>query len=233
LLTGAWAAASSLLAGGASASWARQAIPLIADVSRLHAETVDLVNALPDGRPLLGTLRVPVELWYGDRDRLLDTRELSALASLRGLTLVRVDGAGHALHDTHVPELVAALLAADRWRSILRALIEAVLAFDHPAFPALRVEEVERPLVRDFCLADDGGAAFRAGLSAFDRAFAAQSGMPFDAGSLAARRAFLRRWARSEAPAQRRFYTSVKAMVLSTAYGLPALSLAVGHGGAR
>ena len=44
---------------GASASWARQAIPLIADVARLRAETVDLVDALPDGRPLLARLRVP------------------------------------------------------------------------------------------------------------------------------------------------------------------------------
>jgi pimeloyl-ACP methyl ester carboxylesterase len=235
LLTGAWAAASSLLAGGASAAWARQAIPLMSDVARLHAETVDLVDALPDGRPLLSTLRVPVELWYGDRDRLLDTRELSGLAPLRGLTVVRVDGAGHALHDTHVPELVTALLATDRWRSILRALVEAVLAFDHPAFPAVGVERVAGPLVRDFSLAGEGGAAFWAGLAAFDDAFAAQAGvgMPFAAASLAARRAFLWSWARSATPAERRFYASVKAMVLGTAYGLPELGLAVGHGGRR
>jgi pimeloyl-ACP methyl ester carboxylesterase len=111
-VTGVWAAASSLIASGASVSWARQAIPLIADVARLRAETVDLVNALPDGRHLLSALRVPVELWYGDRDRLLDTRELSGLAPLSGLTVVRVDGGGHALHDTHAPELAAALLAS-------------------------------------------------------------------------------------------------------------------------
>jgi pimeloyl-ACP methyl ester carboxylesterase len=112
LLTGVWAAVSSLVTSGASAAWARQAIPLIADVARLRADTVDLVDALPDGRPLLGQLRVPVELWYGDRDRLLDTRELSGLAPLRGLTVVRVDGGGHALHDTHAPELAAALIAS-------------------------------------------------------------------------------------------------------------------------
>jgi pimeloyl-ACP methyl ester carboxylesterase len=111
LATGVWAAAASLIASGASASAARQAIPLIADVARMRAETVDLVDALPDGRPLLGALRVPVELWYGDRDRLLDTRELSGLAPLRGLTVVRVDGGGHALHDSHAPELAAALLS--------------------------------------------------------------------------------------------------------------------------
>jgi pimeloyl-ACP methyl ester carboxylesterase len=111
LATGLWAAAASLIAGGASAAWARQAIPLIADVARMHADTVDLVDALPDGRPLLQALRVPVELWYGDRDRLLDTRELSGLAPLRGLTVVRVDGGGHALHDSHAPELAAALLS--------------------------------------------------------------------------------------------------------------------------
>ena len=111
LATGVWAALASLIAGGASAAWARQAIPLIADVARMRAETVDLVDALPDGRPLLRALRVPVELWYGDRDRLLDTRELSGLAPLRGLTIVRVDGGGHALHDSHAPELTAALLS--------------------------------------------------------------------------------------------------------------------------
>jgi len=111
LATGVWAAVASLIAGGASAAWARQAIPLIADVARMRADTVDLVDSLPDGRPLLGDLRVPVELWYGDRDRLLDTRELSGLAPLRGLTVVRVDGGGHALHDSHAPELAAALLA--------------------------------------------------------------------------------------------------------------------------
>jgi pimeloyl-ACP methyl ester carboxylesterase len=111
LVTGVWAAAASLIASGASAAWARQAIPLIADVARLQAETVDLVHAFPDGRPLLNALRVPVELWYGDRDRLLDTRELAGLAPLSGLTVIRVDGGGHALHDSHAAELVAALLA--------------------------------------------------------------------------------------------------------------------------
>jgi len=112
LVTGVWAAVASLVTNGASASWARQAIPLIADVARLRADTVDLVDALPDGRPLLGQLRVPVELWYGDRDQLLDTRELAGLAPLRGLTVVRVCGGGHALHDSHAPELAAALLAS-------------------------------------------------------------------------------------------------------------------------
>ena len=111
LLTGVWAAVASLIASGASAAWARQALPLIADVARMRAETVDLVDALPDGRPLLRALRVPVELWYGDRDRLLDTRALAGLAPRRGLTVVRVDGGGHALHDSHTRELVAALLA--------------------------------------------------------------------------------------------------------------------------
>jgi pimeloyl-ACP methyl ester carboxylesterase len=233
LLTGGWAAAQSLLAGRASASCGRQALPLIADVARLRAETVDLVNALPDGRPQLTALGVPVEIWYGDRDRLLDTRELVDLASLRGLTVVRVAGGGHALHDTHVTELVAALLATDRWRPVLRALIEAILAFDHPAAPAAGVEQVERPLVRDFSVEGESGAALRAGLAAFDAAFAAQAGVegPFAAAPLAARRAFLRCWARSEAPAQRRFYASVKAMVLMTAYGLPAFGRAIGHEG--
>ena len=121
----------------------------------------------------------------------------------------------------------------DHWRAILRALIEAILAFEHPAFPAIGIEEVERPLLRDFSLAGEGGATFRAGLAALDEAFAAQAGIgaPFPAAPLAARRAFLRRWVRSEAPMQRRFYASVKAMVLMTAYGLPVLARAIGHEG--
>lgn len=119
------------------------------------------------------------------------------------------------------------------WRPVLRALIEAILAFDHPAFPAVGVGQVERLLLRDFSLPGAGGAAFRAGLAAFDDAFAAEAGAPFAAATLAARRAFLRGWGRSEAPAQRRFYASVKAMVLITAYGLPVLARAIGHEGPR
>ena len=124
---------------------------------------------------------------------------------------------------------------ADGWRPVLRALIEAVLAFDHPAFPAVGVEQVERALLRDFSLVGESGAAFRAGLATFADGFAAQAGdgAQFAAAPLAARRAFLRCWARSEAPAQRRFYASVKAMVLITAYGLPALGRAIGHEGPR
>jgi pimeloyl-ACP methyl ester carboxylesterase len=117
LLTGLWAAVVSLIASGASAAWARQALPLIADVARMRAETVDLVDTLPDGRPLLRQLRVPVQLWYGDRDRLLDTRALAGLPALRGLTVVRVDGGGHALHDSHARELVAALLSTAETRA--------------------------------------------------------------------------------------------------------------------
>jgi hypothetical protein len=123
----------------------------------------------------------------------------------------------------------------ERWRPVLRALIEAVLAFDHPAFPALGVEEVERLLLSEFLLESESGAAFRAGLAAFADAFTAQAdaGTPFAAAPLAARRAYLWRWARSDAPAQRRFYASVKAMVLITAYSLPALGRAIGHEGPR
>ena len=135
--------------------------------------------------------------------------------------------------DTDVIEPVSIDATTDRWRPVLRGLIEAVLAFDHPAFPAIGVEEIERPLLRDFSLVGESGAAFRAGLAAFDDAFAAQAsaGTPFAAAPLAARRAFLRCWARSEASPQRRFYASVKAMVLITAYGLPVLGRAIGHEG--
>jgi len=221
LVTGVWAALFSLAAAGASVVWARQTIPLIADVARMRGETVDLIDALPDGRPLLAELRVPVELWYGERDRLLDTRELAGLAPLRGLTVVRVGDGGHALHDSHAGELAAALLTGGDddsvWRPVLRALIEAILAFDHPAFPAI---------------AGDDGAPLRAGLIAFDQAFAAAAdGTPFAAAPLAERRAALRQCARGAAPAQRRFYAGMKSMVLIAAYSLPELQHAVGHEG--
>ncbi len=44
------------------------------------------------------------------RARAWVTLQLSGLAPLRGLTVVRIDGGGHALHDSLVPELVEALL---------------------------------------------------------------------------------------------------------------------------
>jgi hypothetical protein len=118
----------------------------------------------------------------------------------------------------------------DGWRSVLRALIEAVLAFDHPAFPAIGVERVERRLLEYFPLEGESGAALRAGLATFDDAFGPGR---FAAAPLVARRAFLRLWARGEAPAQRRFYASVKSMILIAAYSLPELQRAVGHEGPR
>jgi len=113
---------------------------------------------------------------------------------------------------------------------VLRALIETVLAFDHPAFPAISVDEVERRLHEYFPIAGEGGAALRDALAAFDDAFGE---VRFAAAPLAARRAHLRRWARGDAPERRRFYKSVKAMVLVAAYSLPALRRAVGYDGAR
>ena len=110
--TGLWAAGASLRAGGGWAAWARQALPLAADVARTRPETLDLLDALPDGRPLLRQLGLPVEVWYGGQDELMDTAELSALAALPGITVVCLEGAGHALHESHARELAAALLAA-------------------------------------------------------------------------------------------------------------------------
>ena len=107
----------------------------------------------------------------------------------------------------------------------LRALIETLLAFDHPAFPAIGVEQVERRLLEYFPSASDGAAS---GLPAFDDAFASQAGGSFADAPLDARRAFLRLWARAEAPAQRRFYAGVKSMVLIAAYSLPELQRAIG-----
>jgi hypothetical protein len=119
----------------------------------------------------------------------------------------------------------------DHTRPILRALIETVLAFDHPAFPAITVDDVEQRMVACFPVAAGSGTALQAGLLAFDEAFAnqARGGARFAAAPLATRRAYLRRWAGSDAPAPRRFYASVKSMVLIAAYALPAMRRAVGY----
>jgi hypothetical protein len=112
---------------------------------------------------------------------------------------------------------------------ILRALIEAMLAFDHPAFPAIAVERVERRVLECFPLAGERGATLRAALAAFDRDFtAASGGARFATAPLDARRAALRRWAQSDVPAQRRFYAGMKRLVLIPAYALPELRRAVG-----
>jgi len=115
-------------------------------------------------------------------------------------------------------------------RPVLRALIETVLAFDHPAFPAISVAEVEQRLLEYFPLTDDGAAA----LTAFDRAFpddGQHDGPCFSAAPLAARRAYLGLWARSDVADRRRFYARVKSMVLIAAYALPALRRAIGYDG--
>jgi hypothetical protein len=102
---------------------------------------------------------------------------------------------------------------------MFRAVIEALLAFDHPAFPAIDVEQVERRVLEHFPLEGDWAAA----LAAFDPSFAAAP--------LADRRATLARWARSDSHAQRRVYAGVKRMVMIAAYSLPALRQAVGYEG--
>ena len=116
------------------------------------------------------------------------------------------------------------------WRPVLRALIETILAFEHPAFPELSIDHVERRLIERYPLAGEHGAELRAGFAAFDRAFAADAGVGrrFAAAPLEARRATLQRWARSDDPARRRFYASVKRLVLIPAYALPELRRAVG-----
>jgi hypothetical protein len=120
-------------------------------------------------------------------------------------------------------------LADTGWRQVLRALIETILAFEHPAFPAIGVDHVERRLIERYPLAGAHGAELRAGLVAFDRSFSgAGGGARFATAPLAARRAALQSWARSDVPEQRRFYASVKRMVLIPAYSLPELRRAVG-----
>ena len=47
--------------------------------------------------------------------------------------------------------------AKDGWRPVLRALIETVLAFDHPAFPDIGVDDVEQRLLAYFPLAANSG----------------------------------------------------------------------------
>jgi hypothetical protein len=126
-------------------------------------------------------------------------------------------------------------LRGARGSEILRALIETILAFDHPAFPAVTVDEVERRLLGYFPIAGESDAALREGLAAFNDAFARQAGAGggFAAAPLAARRAYLRVWARSDVPGLRHFYVRVKSMVLVSAYSLPALRRAVGYDGTR
>jgi hypothetical protein len=120
----------------------------------------------------------------------------------------------------------------DGWRPVLRALIETVLAFDHPAFPAIDVDAVEQRLLAYFPLAASSEAALLAGLVAFDDAFVGEAGVRFAAAPLPARRAYLRLWAaRADAPSRRRFYKNVKSMVLIAAYALPAMRRAVGYDG--
>jgi hypothetical protein len=132
-----------------------------------------------------------------------------------------VDGLPAAEQDANVD---------DGWRPVLRALIEAILAFEHPAFPAIGIDHVERRLIACYPLAGAHGAQLRAGFAAFDRAFAAEvgAGARFANAPLEARRATLRRWARSDEPERRRFYASVKRLVLIPAYSLPELRRAIG-----
>jgi len=130
-----------------------------------------------------------------------------------------------AMHSTDGVQAVDA-----GWRPVLRALIETILAFEHPAFPAVGVDRVERRLIECYPLAGEHGAQLRAALADFDRAFGADtgSGGRFANAPLAARRATLERWAHSDVPAQRRFYASVKRLVLIPAYSLPELRRAIG-----
>ena len=116
LLTGLWAVFCGVPVGGPSRAWARQVFPLLADVARIRPGTLDVVGSIPDGRDQLRGLRVPVEIWFGARDRLLDTGQLAALAGVPGVSLRCVEGAGHALHDSHAHELAAALLARSDMR---------------------------------------------------------------------------------------------------------------------
>ena len=116
----------------------------------------------------------------------------------------------------------------ERGPEVLRALIETILAFDHPAFPAISVDEVERRVLDYFPLAS--GSALHEELAAFDDAFGETR---FSAAPLSARRAHLRLWARSDLPALRRFYVRVKSLVFIAASSLPALRRAVGYDGAR
>jgi hypothetical protein len=112
----------------------------------------------------------------------------------------------------------------------LRALIEAVLAFDHPDFPSIGVDQVLDRMRAQFPL---DGAELGAGLRALDDDCAREHDLPggFRAAPLAARRATLRGWARSEHPERRRLYASLKALVLLPAYSLPELWRAIGYEG--
>ena len=166
---------------------------------------------------------------------------------------------------------------------VLRALIETILPFEQPDFPAIGVARVERVLLARFPIdrdepgggmarafaafddtsrfvacdeplrtveADLGRAAGAAGDAGTDEVgawiarkvraevarfdvFARAHGQDgaFQARPLAARRAYLRLWARSDFALRRRFYAAVKSMVLVSAYAVPALARAIGYDG--
>ena len=83
------------------------ALAVYRDVRRNEHETAEGVRASPDVRASLPTLRVPVEVWYGDRDPILDPVWYQTALWPRSARTRWIPGGGHALTWTHVDEGVA------------------------------------------------------------------------------------------------------------------------------
>jgi hypothetical protein len=174
----------------------------------------------------------------------------------------------------------AMVTSVEPWRPVMGALVETLLAFEHPDFPRIELAYVEERLFKHFpidrsehfeplrqalmgfdairlfpevdgwitrseaaLLETDGfrreeieraiAEKARADREGFEALLHEHGAEPahFHAASLPWRRAYLRLWARSGFAARRRFYRTVKPMVLVAAYSLPELWQAIGYSG--
>ena len=108
---GVWVLMRSIQTAGPGPKTWRHGIPMARDISHMRLQSSELASAVPDGRPLLTRLRVPTELWYGDRDWLLDVSDYESIPPRTGLTIRRLAGAGHGLQFSHVQQIVEAIVA--------------------------------------------------------------------------------------------------------------------------
>lgn len=171
--------------------------------------------------------------------------------------------------------------SADDYGPVLCAVIEAVLAFEHPQFPALTVTDIEnqlweffplereekyRPVQRalmifddlalyaspaspivyrefelfahDKDLIDDNKQTKLDSILATERAHyqtyiesVGESAAEFSKLSVDARRKYLQLWATSEFAVRRLFYSSLKSLIMVSAYSRPEMWQAIGYAG--
>ena len=163
----------------------------------------------------------------------------------------------------------------DEYRPVLRALLTTILPFDHPDFPAVRLEDLETRLLDLFPTerTDDYASMQRAliffeSVDLFPRmhvplvaderddfgasnvevenrviadqqaygGFAREHGIGdserrFTILPPPQRSAYLRLWSHSAFGSKRRFYRSIKSLIMITAFSLPAFWQAIGYTG--